>query len=185
MDWLFGFAASGSSTTIASNSADYLAELAQDWKVLNTAGVLPCADAQNNAGVFSYFADEHIGSNIYICSGTTGQGQTLSATYKNYKTNEAIIQAAWPYFYEPGNTDPTEKQKELFAEEYGGGARNDGQSDFANDPSTADWYLGYGGIIPQSGFACTSNFINYLVQENHVPTKANPPGNWPTNCPLF
>ena len=184
MDWLFGHAA-GSTTTV-SNSADWQSELTQDWKVLNTAGVLPCANpADNDPGVFSYFANEVIGGNKYICTGTTGQGTALSAGYAG--TNEAVLQKAWPYFYQKGSdtNNVTYPWQELFSEEYGGGARVDGQSDFANDPSTADWYLGYGGIIPQSGFACTLNFINYLVQENQLPSKANPPGGWPANCPLF
>jgi hypothetical protein len=184
MDWLFGHAA-GSTTTV-SNSADWQSELTQDWKVLNTAGVLPCANpADNDPGVFSYFANEVIGGNKYICTGTTGQGTALSAGYAG--TNEAVLQKAWPYFYQKGSdtNNVTYPWQELFSEEYGGGARVDGQSDFANDPSTADWYLGYGGIISQSGFACILNFINYLVQENQLPSKANPPGGWPANCPLF
>jgi hypothetical protein len=184
MDWLFAHTAG--STDLVSNSADWQAELTKDWAVLNTAGVTPCATA-SGSGVFSYKADDTNigGASYYICNGFQGAGMALNPKYAG--SNETIIQAAWPYFYKKGSEAGNMAQpwKELFAEEYGGAATLDGQADFANDPSTADWYLGYGGVIPQSGFACTRAFTNYLVQQNAIPKAANPPGNWPAGCPLF
>jgi hypothetical protein len=105
------------------------------------------------------------------------------------ENNQARLSAttSWGYIYETGVAPYP--NKELFAETYGGGNGLAGAADFANHPDEVDYYLGYTAAANSGtyvrGFDCTISFIQYLLFNNAVPSKANPPSGWPTICPLF
>jgi hypothetical protein len=169
LDWLYASLTGKSQVpngpNIISNSADFASELSYDWELFDDNPT--CYNTVSGGdGVFTSFAD-YLGqlpvmTGNYICGTPSGYGHALGSDYSKYTSNKEVLEAAWPYIYDPGsNTDnTTQPNRELFAEAYTTGSLS--YSDAVYFPSEADVYLGNDsdGGATGGGFPCTRAFIS-------------------------
>ena len=189
----------GATQTVAvSNSAFYQAEVAQDYKNLNLAANYPCEPANQHQGVFTHLADASsliLPSSTYyfICNGTPtgtppapvmgnlsdGNGPGLNTKYVGL-TNQAVLVAAWPYFFKPGYASTVIPYGELFAETF---AAQYGPGDGNYGAPQVDGYLNSIVYATPPSFVCSRKWIAYFTQYATPPTAASnffPAG---ANCP--
>ncbi|MBS1999655.1 MAG: hypothetical protein JSS86_25205 [Cyanobacteria bacterium SZAS LIN-2] len=144
-----------------------------DWSTwINRSAPYGGTDAQCKAGgggIFNGKKDSTPPSGAYICSGTNGNGATLSANYAGLD-NAQILLKAWGYFYQQTNDYGYPRWAELWAEETAFVSSAPEGGNFSPDfPFT------------QGFFACTREVLTYVYNN----TTGSPKGGLPPNDNTF
>jgi len=127
---------------LTSAASDFANQVTADWTALNK--LTNCSTS--GSGIFNNRLDS---SGNYICT-SGGSGGALSSTYVG-KTNEQVLQAAWPAIY-GSNAD-------ILAEELGVIASS---NNFPNE----DYYF------QNNNFACSQAMESYINSQGALPTSA-------------
>jgi hypothetical protein len=130
------------------SSPDYSNQVTADWKTINA--ITAC-------GTNSLFYGRQDANSQYICSGTSGQGSTLSTAYSTLANNKAILQQAFPTVFKTNNG--------LFAEQYA--AIRIAENTAINSP---DFFLN-----ASNRFGCSGEFGQYVAEQSQLPTISNLP----------
>lgn len=134
----------------------YQVNLNKDWETLN--GLTACG----SSGLYRGRKDAQ---DNYICTGASGTGNTLTATYTGLN-NRQVLQLAWPKIFGKAET--------IFADQvskrYGMG------SDTVDNPRSGDYFFA-------SRFECSQWLAGSLTNKGILPSAANP-DQMPVGCTL-
>lgn len=170
LNYLFGYIMNGGIplpiNVRASDSPIFQAQLTADW---NTIIAKSACTGSANTGLFHMRADSTSnppGTINYICSGATGNGNTLAPAYTGLN-NKAVLQQAWPLYQD---------NAKVFAELYSYTLGNDS----TGIPVSSDIYIA-GGPGNPGNFACTRWLLGHMDSQGKLPLTSD--NLRPAHCP--
>jgi hypothetical protein len=182
----------GNSGTYSSDGTNFGMEVSKDWNNLNNlSNYSPCnpyaRPIPHLGTVFRGSKSEQLASNqpgVWICANNgagntdpsnTGPLQGLAAKFTVYTNVQQVLQAAWPYYFDPTFFSPSPPtNKELFAQEVEFQSGNN----WGGNQTPDNFFI-------NSEFLCSRTLVQSLMVYGQIPGRPGSVTPWPTGQGCF